>query len=114
MSSQNRDIQYFLKARVKEFGVPPIHDGLVLGRQSPIGCAAIRKSIELLGGDPFEHIEIDDDTISDIIVRASVLRRAPRERFVSFVLERIKPLMSATEIIHLDVDVEVIISDDGA
>mgnify|MGYP003477615077 CR=1 FL=1 len=60
------NMKYTLKARVREFGVPPIHDVLVLGKQSAIGCAAIRKAIEYLVASPFDHIEFQDDVISDI------------------------------------------------
>ena len=58
--------QCFLRARIKEFGIPPVHDGLVLGRNSPIGCAAIRKAIDLLVSSPFEHIELEDATVGEI------------------------------------------------
>ena len=61
------NMKYTLKVRVREFGVPPIHDVLVLGKRSPIGCAAIRKAIEFLVASPFEHLEFKDDVISDII-----------------------------------------------
>lgn len=99
--------QHTVRARVKEFGMPPIHDGLVLGRQAPIGCAAIRKAISLLVASPFEHIEVDDAIISDVLVRASLLRRLPKDKLVAFVLSHIKPLMTAEEVLHMDMDVEV-------
>jgi hypothetical protein len=99
--------QYTLKARVREFGVPPIHDVLVLGKHSAIGCAAIRKAIEYLVASPFEHLEFEDDVISDIIVRRAILRRVPQDKLIAFVVSRIKPLMTAEEILHLDLEVEV-------
>jgi hypothetical protein len=94
-------------ARVKEFSIPPIHDGLVLGKRSPIGCAAVRKAIDLLVPCPFEHIEVEDNVISDVLVRATILRRIPKDKLIAFVLEKIKPLMSAEEILHLDLDTEI-------
>lgn len=94
-------------ARVKEFCIPPIHDGLVLGKRSPIGCAAIRKAVDLLVPAPFEHIEVDDDVVGDFLVRSTILRRIPKEKLIAFVLEKIKPLMSADEILHLDLETEV-------
>jgi hypothetical protein len=99
--------QHTLRARIKEFNIPPIHDGLVLGRQSPIGCAAIRKAINLLVSSPFEHIEVDDPVVSDILVRANILRRLPKEKLVAFVLQQVKPLMEPDEVLHMDVDIEV-------
>ncbi|MBI5612434.1 MAG: hypothetical protein HY942_05145 [Gammaproteobacteria bacterium] len=100
-------MKYTLKARVREFGVPPIHDVLVLGKQSAIGCAAIRKAIEYLVASPFDHLEFEDDVISDIIVRSAIIRRVPKEKLIAFVLSQIKPLMAASEILHLDLEVEV-------
>ena len=102
-------MKYTIKARVREFGVPPIHDALVLGKHSHIGCAAIRKAIEFLVASPFDHIEFEDDVISDIIVRSAILRRVPRDKLIDFVLSQIKPLMSEDEILHLDLDVEIAI-----
>lgn len=101
------NIKYSIKARVREFGVPPIHDVLVLGKQSPIGCAAIRKAIEYLVASPFDHLEFEDDVISDIIVRSAIIRRVPKDKLIAFVLTQIKPLMTADEILHLDLEVEV-------
>jgi len=94
-------------ARVKEFSIPPIHDGLVLGKRSPIGCVAIRKAVDLLVPVPFEHIEVDDDVVSDFLVRRSILRRIPKDKLIAFVLEKIKPLMGAEEILHLDMETEL-------
>ena len=99
--------------RVKEFGVPPVHDGLILGKESPIGCMSIRKCLELMSSEPFEHLQInDDDTISDIVVRASILRRIPKDRLIPFVLEHVKPLMGLKEVLHLDLEVEVVLEGD--
>jgi len=103
------NLKYTLKARVREFGVPPIHDVLVLGKQSPIGCAAIRKAIEFLVASPFDHLEFQDDVISDIIVRRAIMRRIPEDKLIAFVLSQIKPLMTADEILHIDLEVEVAI-----
>lgn len=101
------NMKYTIKARVREFGVPPIHDVLVLGKQSTIGCAAIRKAIEYLVASPFEHLEFEDDVISDIIVRSAITRRVPKEKLIAFVVSQIKPLMAPNEILHLDLEVEV-------
>ena len=101
------NMKHFIRVRVREFGVPPIHDVLVLGKQSPIGCAAIRKAIEYLVASPFDHLEIEDDVISDIIVRSAIMRRIPKDKLIAFVVSQIKPLMAADEILHLDLEIEV-------
>ena len=113
MTTQHVQGQHLLKVRVKEFGIPPIRDGLALGRNSPIGCAAIRKAIDLLVTSPFEHIEVRDEIVSDLLVRSTILRRIPQEKLVDFVLQRIKPLMGPEEILHLDLEAEVTLEDEN-
>ena len=105
--------KHILKARVQEFNIPPIRDGLVLGRDSPIGCAAIRKALSLFGGPPFEHIEVQDEIISDIVVRHAILRRIPKETLIAFVLNRVKPLMGIEEILQLDLEAEVLLEEES-
>lgn len=105
------EAKHSVKARVREFSVPPIHDALILGRQSPIGCVAMRKALDLLTTQPFEHIELKDDIIGDILVRAAILRRVPREKLVEFVRTHIKPMMADNEVLHLDLETEVIVED---
>jgi hypothetical protein len=105
------DAKHSVRAHVREFSIPPIHDALVLGRDAPIGCKAFRKALDLLMANPFEHIELNDDTISDILVRATILRRLPPQKLIEFVIQQIKPLMTATEVLHLDLDVQVTLED---
>jgi hypothetical protein len=77
----------YITASVEEYTIPPIQDMLVLGKNAPIGCVAMRRALGLLIKVPFEHIEIeDDDTISDILVRQPVLRRVGQEKLISYVL----------------------------
>ena len=97
--------------RVSEFAIPPVSDGLVLGKDSPIGFAAITKALSLLIADHMQSVEVTDDVISHIIVRRGILRRIPQDRLVAFVLQRVKPLMCAQEILHLHVKVEVLIEE---
>lgn len=105
--------QHSLRARVREFGIPPIHDGLVVGKSSPIGCVAIRRALELLVAAPFEHIELqNDEVIGNVLVRGSILRRVPKDMLIKFVLEEIKPLMGPMEILHLDIEAQVTLEQD--
>ncbi len=106
-----KEAKHAVKARVREFGVPPIHDALILGRRSAIGCVAMRKALSLLVAQPFEHIEIEDDVIGDILVRAAILRRVPLEKLIEFVRTHIKPMMTDNEVLHLDIEAEVIVED---
>ena len=110
MSNQSQRKNH-ISARINEYAVPPIKDMLVLGKEAPIGCIAMRRALELLVKTPFEHIEIeDDDVISDILVRNAVLRRINREELIAFVLEQVKPLLGSEEVLHVEIDVNVFIT----
>lgn len=105
MIKSNR--RHILRARLTEFVLPPIDDGLVLGQQSPIGHVAVGRALSLLTSTPFEHVPVEDEIIGDILVRRAILRKISPEQLKKFVLEQIKPLMGADEIIHLDLEVEI-------
>lgn len=104
----NRKISNVIRARLSEFSLPPIMDGLVLGKHSPIGHVAVGKALSLLTTTAFEHLQIDDDVISDVLIRTAILRKASEEQLIKFVLKEIKPLMGSEEIIHLDLKIEVL------
>lgn len=100
-------IKSALSARVSEYEVPPIRDALVMGREAPIGCQAMRRALGLLIKAPFAHIELEDEVISDILVRENLLRRLPEDQLIEFVLTHIKPMMSIEEVLHIELDIEV-------
>ena len=59
--------------RIKEFEIPPVQDGLVLGKKSPVGAVAMRKALPLLHPAAFEHFKVKDEVIGDIFVRSNIL-----------------------------------------
>ncbi len=99
--------RHTFRARLKEFVLPPIDDGLVLGRRSPIGHVAVGKALSLLTTTQFEHVLVEDDVIGDVLVRSAILRKISPEQLRRFVLEEIKPLMGPEEIIHLNLEIEI-------
>lgn len=105
------DAVIYVRMQAKEFVVPPVRDCLVIGKKSPIGCVALKKALSLLHGAPFEDLHPDDDNVGDILVRASILRKIPREKFVDLVLKRVKPLMDDTEVVELGIEVELLLED---
>lgn len=103
-----RESKHIIHTRVKEFVLPPFRDGLVLGRNAPIGSKAMRQALELLVATPFEPIEFDNDpVIQEILVRKTLLSRIPKEKLIDFVLKFIKPGMAADEILYLELDVQI-------
>lgn len=101
----------FLRCRVKTFAIPPVHDGLVIGRKAPIGCEAFKRALSLLTTNQFEDIDLDDEIISDILIRSSFMRKIPRQKLVHFVLQRLRPLMSDEDVLHLDLECELIVEE---
>ena len=100
-----------VRMHVREFTMPPIQDALVLGKKTPIGCEAMRKALALLHVSPFEHIEINDDVVGNILVRSSVLKKIPRDKLVRLLLHHVKPLMTDQECIHLELQPELILEE---
>ena len=94
------------KVVLTEFKLPLVRDGLVLGRRSPVGCHAIRRILHLLSPTPFAHIELDDEVISDIIVREVILKRVPRECLIRFTLSQLRNMMSSEEILQFEMVTE--------
>jgi hypothetical protein len=104
--AENREVK--LRVRAREFCFPPVRDALVIGRQSPVGCVAMKRALSLISADSFEAIEIPDHpTISDLLVRHRLLLRIPQDRLVQFILLRVAPLMAETECLHLELEAEV-------
>ena len=105
------DATIYVRMQAKEFLIPPVRDCLIVGKKSPIGCVALKKALSLLHGEPFEDLHPDDDVVGDMLVRASILRKLPREKFMALVLKRIKPLMSDNEVVELGIEVELLLED---
>ena len=107
----SKSFSYSLSVRVNEFAMPPVTDGLVLGKDAPIGFSAITKALNLLIADHLESIEIEDDIISHILIRRAILHRIPKEKLVAFIRDRVKPLMCLQDVLHLDIKAEVVIEE---
>lgn len=103
-----------LVARIVEYRMPPFRDALIMGRESPIGCHAMRRALSLLAKTPFAHIEIDDPVISDILVRESLLRRVTQDQLIEFVLRHVKPLLGSEEVLQIELDIEVTLTSSAA
>lgn len=113
MVAKTRRHGIIIRAQLSEFVLPPIDDGLVLGLQSPIGHVAIGKALSLLTTTPFQHVQVEDDVIGDIIVRTAIMRKISANELRTYVLEEVKPIMGPEEIIHLRLQVDVIIERRG-
>ncbi len=92
--------------RLREFRPPAVPDVLVLGRRSAIGCHALRKALHLLAPVPLVHFELDDEAISDLLVREALLARIPQAWLEHLILQHVRPRMRGDEILQLELDLE--------
>ncbi len=100
-----------IRVRLKALEIPPIKDGIVIGRDAAMGGDAMLRTLKLMTNEKFERIALKDDMIQDLIVRTAVLRKLGAERLLAFVIERVKPVMSENELLMLDIEVELVIED---
>jgi len=100
-----------VRMRLRVFVVPPINDALVVGKNAPIGSEAWRRALALLHVYPFELIKLEDDIIEEILVQTRILRKIPKEKLLALILKKVKPFMSAEEVIHLDIQAELLIGE---
>jgi hypothetical protein len=107
MPSASPGPKFIVQARIKEFLIPPITDGLVIGREASIGTVALQKALNLLIPDHFEHVTLDDEIVADVLIKSILLRRLTKDRLVKFLIEQIKPFMSSQDIIHVQLDLEI-------
>ena len=77
---ENPDVSssFNVALRAAEFEVPWVHDCLVIGRKAPIGCEASTKALPLVQTSAFVCIHPDDEIITDILIRDSILRKNQR------------------------------------
>lgn len=102
--------KFLITAKIKEFSIPPITDGLIIGKDAAIGVSALQKALRLLIPEEFDHIEIQDEIINSMLIRCSITRRLSQKRVVAFLLDQVKPLMVADEILHIQLDAEITIT----
>lgn len=110
-ASSPATIEKSLRVRLKALEIPPIKDGIIIGRDAAMGGDAMLRTLKLMTNEKFERLAIKDDVIQDVIVRSGILRKLGEARLLSFVLDRVKPLMSENELLMLDIEVELVLED---
>jgi hypothetical protein len=100
-----------LRLRMSRFHVPPVQSALAVGKRAPIGTNAMLKALgEILPGT-FERIDVEHPTIEALIVRTAHLQRVPRDKLAALVLKHAQGFMSDSEMLHLDMEIEVHVQD---
>lgn len=105
-------VEQYIRVRLKALEIPPIKDGIVIGKSAPMGAEAMIRTLKLMSNERFVHVPIkNDEVVSDAIVRESVLRKLKEEKLRAFILTRIRPLMAQNELLMLDMEIEVVVED---
>jgi hypothetical protein len=103
-------VEQYVRVRLKSLELPPIKDGVVLGREAPIGAEALSRAMAILSKETYRRVRLGDDAImSDALIRDSVLRKVGQQKLVSFLRDRVKPRMTESEIVTLDIQIELMI-----
>ena len=100
-----------MRMRVRGLEIPPIKDGLVIGKKAAIGADAMLRTLSIMTHEDFERLHLDDDLIEDVIIKTSVLRKTGRNRLIKFIMNNLKPVMTPTELLMMDIYVELIIEE---
>ena len=100
-----------VRVRLRALEMPPIKDGIVIGTRAAIGAEAMARTLKLMTNETFERIPIRDEVIEEVIVRSSVLKKLGHERLLAFVHRRVQPIMSESELLLMEIEVELVIED---
>lgn len=110
-TSTLENTEKLIRVRLRALEMPPIKDGLVIGRNAAIGGEAMTRTLRLVSNEKFDRVVLKDDVVEELIVRQAVLRKLGRERLIAFVMKRVKPIMAETELLLLDIDIELVLED---
>ncbi len=104
--------EQYIRVRLRALEIPPVKDGIVIGRRAPIGAEAMLRTLKLMSNERFVHLPIKgDDIMTDAIVRESVLRKLKSDKLYAFITKRIRPLMADNELLMLDMEIEVVVEE---
>ncbi|HEU5081005.1 MAG TPA: hypothetical protein VFT72_17465 [Opitutaceae bacterium] len=104
--------EQYVRVRLRALEIPPIKDGIVIGKSAPMGVEAMLRTLKLMSNERFVHVEVKDGGAHcDAIVRESVVKKLKQEKLANFILQRICPFMADNEILMLDMEIEVVVED---
>ncbi|MCB9597103.1 MAG: hypothetical protein H6719_30545 [Sandaracinaceae bacterium] len=94
----------------RQFQLPPVGDGLLVGRRASIGPKALFESMERLLPGLYELVTIEHPVVEAAIVLRSRTRMLGQERLVALLVENGAALMDETACLQVTVDGEVTVS----
>lgn len=92
---------------LREFELPPIGDGVLVGRRAAIGPRGLFEAIDRMLPGQYQLVTVEHPTTEAVIFRASKTKALPQEKLVALFLRQGETLMSETMILRVDVEFEV-------
>lgn len=99
----------FFRVRCSTLELPPVRDGVVLGRAAPVSAETLVETMKLATTETFRVLPVNDDVVAALVIRESLLKKLDPVVVVDFVLSRIKQYMSDSEVLRLDFELETLI-----
>lgn len=110
MADSQTKNQVSLALSFRNFTVPPVGDGLMIGRRAAIGPTALFESVERLLPDAYQLVKLDNHpTVEAVIVLKARARMLGVERLVDLIVANGAELMDATTCLQLGIDGEVLV-----
>jgi hypothetical protein len=104
--------EQFIRVRVASLAIPPIKDGLIIGKRAAIGAEAMERTLQLVSHEAFESVAMPpSDVISHAFIRTAILRKVSRQKLIDFIMRKFQPIMTENEILLLDIEVELVLED---
>jgi hypothetical protein len=100
---------HFFRARFKTFDIPIVRDAVVIGQEAPATLENLLQTLRLICPEALVGLPIADEIVGALIIREALLKKIPQNLIERFVLQRVKPYMSASEILRLDLELETVI-----
>jgi len=91
--------------------LPPFKDIMLLGKKCPHGKTGVSKSLSLLAPNSFDLIELHDDKVEAMLINRQLLNRMSEKRIIQILKENVFPHVLDDEIIKVDFDLKILISD---
>ena len=96
-----------LTITLSRFHLPPVESALVVGRKAPIGANAMAKALEEMLPNQFRKVTVEHPDIEAVLIRNAHLQRIPEDRLVAMVLKHAERFMGDSEMLHLDIGIQV-------
>ncbi|MBN1605874.1 MAG: hypothetical protein JW940_04545 [Polyangiaceae bacterium] len=93
---------------MREFDLPPIGDGVLIGRRAAIGPRGLYEAIDRMLPGAYELVAVEGHAVVEaVIVRSAKLRIVQKKTLVDLFLRHAEALMTESTIIRVDLECEV-------